>query len=159
MPWQTSGLNNHGLRYHDFDVPNFGLHSVEGTCKCLGYLFVALAKLLNELQPLFSLQQPPGLWVPLQKLLPCWLSLNNYPHAEGCFTSKIGYLNRKMGLVGFVGSQKDGMIVKEWRSVGIGKNGWVIKRIIEMDLTVRRIQTYALIINLVDLAQGHDMTF
>jgi len=64
-----------------------------------------------------------------------------------------------MGLVGFAGWRKDGVIVKEWRSVRIGKNGWFIKRIMEMYSTVRRIQTYDLIINLTDLAQGRDMTF
>lgn len=69
------------------------------------------------------------------------------------------HLDNQMGLVGFAGSWKDGMIVKEWRSVGIGKNGWVIKRIMEMDSTVMHIQTYGLIINLADLAQGHEMTF
>lgn len=64
-----------------------------------------------------------------------------------------------MGLVGFASWQKDGVAVKDQRSVGIGKNGWVIKRIMGMNSTVRCIQTYDLVINLVDLAQGHHMNF
>ena len=51
------------------------------------------------------------------------------------------------------------MTLKEHRSVRIGKNGWISKRIMGMNLTIRCIQTYDLVINLVDLAQGRDMTF
>lgn len=51
------------------------------------------------------------------------------------------------------------MTVKEQRSVRIGKNGWIIKRIVEMNSTVRHIQTYDLVFNLADLAQGRDINF
>lgn len=64
-----------------------------------------------------------------------------------------------MGLVGFSSWWKDGVAMKDQRSVRIRKNGWFNIRIMGMNWTIKRIQTYHLVINLADLAYGRDMTF
>jgi len=107
---------------------------------------VEAVKFFNELQPLSPFQQLPSLWVSLEELLPRCLSSNNYPHSKGFFALKIVYLDRKMELVGFASWWKYGVVMKLQRRVRIGKNGWVIIRIMGMNLIVRHIQTYDLVL-------------